>query len=69
MCEANVYLADPEGQETLILEAVDSVMPEGPDNWRLTSIFGEQKMVSGRIKSMNLVDHLIVFENIPTSDG
>ncbi len=63
MCEANVYLTDAGGEdETLILEAVDRIVPEGPDYWRLTSIFGEQKMLEGRIKSMRLVDHRIVFE-------
>lgn len=63
MCEANVYLIDSAGEEALVLESVDRVMPEGPDNWRLTSIFGEQKVVSGRVRSMNLVDHRIIFEN------
>ncbi|MDL2226148.1 CooT family nickel-binding protein [Deltaproteobacteria bacterium OttesenSCG-928-M10] len=69
MCEANVYLADPEGGETLVLESVDKVVPEGPDNWRLTSIFGEQKVVVGRIRSMNLVDHRIIFENAAIEPG
>jgi predicted RNA-binding protein len=61
MCEANVYLA-AEGGETLCLESVDKIVPEGPDAWRLTSIFGEQKLIAGRIRSMNLVEHRIVFE-------
>jgi len=61
MCEANVYLANEDG-ETLCLESVDKIEPEGPDSWRLTSIFGEQKLVCGRIRAMNLVEHRIVFE-------
>ena len=66
MCEANVYLAAADdGQETLIMEAVDRIVPDGPDNWQLTSIFGEQKAVAGRIKSMNLVDHRIIFTSVP----
>lgn len=64
MCEANAYLADENG-EKLILESVDKVIPDGPDTWRLTSIFGEQKIVAGRISSMQLVDHRIVFEPAP----
>jgi len=60
MCEANVYLADESG-ESLILESVDKIIPDGPDTWRLTSIFGEQKIIEGRISSMGLVDHRIVF--------
>jgi predicted RNA-binding protein len=64
MCEANVYLAekDSDAEPELFLSAVDLVVPEEPDVWRLTSIFGEQKILYGRIKGMNLVDHRIVFE-------
>ncbi len=63
MCEANVYLIGNDGEdESLIMEAVDQVVPEGPESWRLTSIFGEQKIITGRIRGMNLVDHRIVFE-------
>jgi predicted RNA-binding protein len=63
MCEANVYMINTHAEgETLIMEAVDKILPEGPDSWRLTSIFGEQKIVSGRIKSMKLVEHRIIFE-------
>lgn len=61
MCEANVYLADEKGEE-LILESVDKIIPDGPNTWRLTSIFGEQKIIEGHISSMGLVDHRIVFE-------
>lgn len=63
MCEANVYLAaEGEGREVLILESVDRIIPDGPDTWRLVSIFGEQKILEGRIRSMSLVDHRIIFE-------
>ncbi len=61
MCEANAYLVD-EGQERLLMEAVDVIEPDGPDSWKLVGIFGDQIMVKGRIKSMNLVDHKIFFE-------
>lgn len=63
MCEANVYLAaEDEGREVLILESVDQIVPDGPDTWRLVSIFGEQKILAGRIRAMSLVDHRIIFE-------
>jgi len=63
MCEANVYLAAEGGaEEVLCLESVDKIVPDGPDVWRLTSIFGEQKIITGRIRSMNLVEHRIIFE-------
>ncbi|MDJ0812078.1 MAG: CooT family nickel-binding protein [Desulfobacterales bacterium] len=61
MCEANAYLYN-NGQEELILESVDVVKPEADDQYRLINIFNEQKIVRGRIKSMRLVEHKIVFE-------
>ncbi len=61
MCEANAYLYN-NGQEELILESVDVVQPEADDQYRLINIFNEQIIVRGRIKSMRLVEHKIVFE-------
>ena len=61
MCEANAYLVK-ENEETLIMESVDLVEPEGDNSWRLVGIFGDQKIVRGRIRGMNLVDHKILFE-------
>lgn len=61
MCEANAYLVK-ENEETLIMESVDLVEPEGENAWRLVGIFGDQKIVRGRIRGMNLVDHKILFE-------
>lgn len=61
MCEANAYQIGKD-REDLIMEAVDIMEPEGTDTWRLVDIFGNQKTVHGRIKSMKLVDHKILFE-------
>jgi predicted RNA-binding protein len=63
MCEANVYLTDgaPDEEPELYLAAVDEILPEGDGVWKLTSIFGEQKVLNGRIVSMKLVDHRILF--------
>ena len=55
MCEANAYWTR-EGGEELIMEAVDTIEPEGD------GIFSDQKRIRGRIKSMQLVDHKILFE-------
>jgi predicted RNA-binding protein len=60
MCEANAYLVK-EGKEELILEAVDKVENEG-NTIKIENIFGEQKVVQGRIRSMSLVNHRIVIE-------
>jgi predicted RNA-binding protein len=61
MCEANAYL-NKDGREDLVMESVDIIVPESPDSWRLVSIFGNQEIIKGRIKKMNLVNHKIVFE-------
>ena len=61
MCEAAAYIVKDDREE-LVLEAVDVIEPEG-DGYRIVSIFGEQKIVKGRIKSINLVNHRVVFEN------
>jgi len=61
MCEANAYLLK-DGREELIMESVDIIEPEGPDGFRLVGIFGDQKIIQGRIKEMNLVKHRILFE-------
>ena len=61
MCEAAAYMVK-EGQEELLLEAVDVIEPEGDESFRLVSIFGEQKIVKGKIKSINLVNHRLIFE-------
>lgn len=60
MCEANAYLleTDDESHETLLMEAVDKVEPDG-DGIRMVSIFGEQKFIKGHIHSLSLVDHKV----------
>lgn len=60
MCEANAYYKNQE-QEELLLESVDIVKPEATNSWIIENIFGEQKIVKGRILEMKLVDHRIVF--------
>lgn len=63
MCEANAYLIKGEDQ-TLVMESVDTALPEGPDAIRLTSIFGEQKILKARIQALSLVDHKILLEQV-----
>ncbi len=60
MCEANAYLFK-DGREVLVMEAVDIIEDEG-DQIRVANIFGEQKVVKGKIKSMSLVNHKIILE-------
>jgi predicted RNA-binding protein len=61
MCEANAYILQDD-QEKLVLESVDLIKPQEDDGFLLVDIFGTQKIVRGRLKQMNLVDHKIIFE-------
>jgi len=61
MCEANVYLIDENGEEKLLLEAVDRIVPE-EDNLIMENIFGQRKAVKAKIKEMQLVEHRIVLQ-------
>ncbi len=60
MCEANAYLIE-NGEETLLMEAVDTVTPES-NGILLTSIFGDQKVVDADIHSLSLVDHKVYLQ-------
>lgn len=60
MCEANAYLLK-NGKEELVLEAVDILEHEG-DKLRVANIFGEQKLLNAKIRSMSLVEHRIILE-------
>jgi predicted RNA-binding protein len=62
MCEANAYI-HKDGREELVLESVDVVEPQEDGRFLLVDIFGQQKTVKGRLKSMNLVNHRIVFDS------
>jgi predicted RNA-binding protein len=57
MCEANAYILSGN-EKQLIMEAVDTVEPEG-ESLRLTSIFGDQKILKAKIHSLSLVEHRI----------
>jgi len=62
MCEAAVYMRK-DGQEELILEAVD-VLETGEDFVRMVSIFGEEKNMKARVVSLSLVEHKIILETL-----
>jgi len=49
MCEAHAFLLK-EGKEEKLLESVDELEVNG-DEIRMTSIFGEQKIVKAKVKS------------------
>ena len=61
MCEANAYFFRDDKEE-LILNSVDLVMPQADGGFKLVDIFGKQKIIKGKLKKMELVDHKIIFE-------
>ena len=61
MCEANAYIIRNDREE-LVLESVDVVEPQDDGGFLLVDIFGQQKTIRGKLKTMNLVNHKILFE-------
>ncbi len=61
MCEANAYIFRDDKEE-LILKSVDLVTPQDDGGFLLVDIFGTQKVIKGKLKQMNLVDHKIIFQ-------
>jgi len=62
MCEANAYLLK-DGKEELFMEALDTVEPD-EEGLRLTSIYGEQKFIKGKIARLSLVDHRVIIQQV-----
>ena len=62
MCEAHAYILR-NGREEKLLENVDQVEVEG-DEIKMVNIFGEQKVVTGRIRSYNNTNREIILEAI-----
>jgi predicted RNA-binding protein len=58
MCEAAVFL-DKDGDLEKVMDDVVEVRPEG-DKLLLVDVFGEQKLVSARLKEAELMDHRII---------
>ncbi len=57
MCEAVVYIEREAGREKLMDDVVE-VKPEG-GKLVLVDVFGDQKVVSARIKEVRLMEHEI----------
>jgi predicted RNA-binding protein len=60
MCDANAYLVR-EGVEEVLLESVDLVELDG-DEAKLTSIFGEQKVLRARLRQFDNSRGKLLFE-------
>ena len=46
------------------MESVDVIVPETQDKLLIINIFGDQKMLHGRIKKLSLVNHKILLESV-----
>ncbi len=64
MCEANVYL-HRDGQEELLMESVDRIIPGEDNQIFMENIFGERRVVKARIREMELVRHRVILEAVP----
>jgi predicted RNA-binding protein len=58
MCEAIVYMVRG-GDRQKIMEDVVTVAPEG-DQLLLTDLFGEQKLITAEIQTIDLTGHEII---------
>ncbi len=58
MCEAAVFL-DRDGELEKVMDDVVELRPEG-SKLLLVDVFGEQKLVSARIREVELMDHRII---------
>ena len=52
-------LSRSEGKEELVLQDVVNITPEGA-TLKLVNLFGEEKVVEGRIRQMDLLSHRII---------
>ncbi len=64
MCEADVYFLK-DGQEELAMEKVDRIIPGEDGSIFMENVFGERKIVHGRIREMELVHHRVILEEMP----
>lgn len=63
MCEANAYI-ERDGKEELVMEAVDVIVAEAENKLLIINIFGDQKLLHGKIKKLSLVKHKIILESV-----
>ena len=60
MCEATAYILK-QGMEEVFVKDVD-VLESNGDELRITSLYGDQKTLKGKIKSISLIEHKIILE-------
>jgi predicted RNA-binding protein len=60
MCQSNAYLKH-NGEEKLILEEVGMIIPQN-GKVLLTNIFGEEELVDGEIRLVDLIHNKVILE-------
>jgi predicted RNA-binding protein len=60
MCESTAYIVI-NGKEEEVMEHVDFLQNQ-EGKVKMVNLFGEEKVVQGRVKSLSLVDHKIILE-------
>jgi predicted RNA-binding protein len=61
MCLSKVYVAK-NGEQELIMSEIASLKVES-NKLRLTTLLGEHKQVSGKIREIDFLTHRIILEN------
>ena len=62
MCESTAYILK-DGKQEVLLENVE-VLENRDGQIRVVDLFGEEKVVKGRLISLSLLDHKIMIESI-----
>ena len=62
MCEASAYILK-NGQEEILLKSIDRI-ESNHDRIKLINLFGEEKRVKAKVKSISFIDHKILLEPI-----
>lgn len=64
MCQSSVYTVK-DGREELVMKDVSLIKPGTSEGeLLLEGILGEQKVIKGRLKELQLMDHKILVEQI-----
>ncbi len=58
MCQTTAYVLEDD-REVLLLQDVISIMPEN-GSLHMINLFGEEKIIHGRIKQIDLLAHKIL---------
>ena len=61
MCQTTAYMIEDD-REVLLLQDVISIKPEN-ESLRMINLFGEEKIIPGRIKQIDLLAHKILIVN------